>query len=119
MTFEQMPWGRSIEILEGPKEEEGRTVESAGVNFIEPGQWIPLHVHLDQSEDYIPQTDGLKVLVVPKELAMKMSADESIDAVKAMPVAEIGDVITCSKGNAHMLYNSSTEQGAFVFIKYN
>ncbi len=119
MTIEQMPWGRSIEILEGPKQEAGRTVESAGVNFIEPGQMIPLHVHDGDTEDYIPQTEGLKILVVNRKQFDTMSENEVAEALNALEPAEIGDVITCPNGYAHALFNSSTTQGAFVFEKYD
>ena len=119
MKIEQTAWGRSIEILKGPKQEEGRTIESAGVNFIEPGQIIPLHVHTENTEDYIPQTEGLRILVVNKEEAMKMSEEEAVHAVKVMLSSKVNDVITCHSGYAHALFNSATTQGAFVFIKYN
>lgn len=119
MTIEKTPWGRSIEILEGPKEEEGRTIEHAGVNFIEPGQLIPLHVHDGDTEDYIPQTEGLRILVVSKKEAQQMSTEETVQAVKAEKPSKINDVITCPNGYAHALFNSSETQGAFLFIKYD
>lgn len=119
MTIEKMPWGRSIEILEGPKTEEGRTIESAGVNYIAPGQMIMLHLHTENNEDYIPQTEGLRILVVSEKESKKMNVAEAVCAVRAMTASEIGDVITCPKGHAHALYNSSNTEGSFVFIKYN
>lgn len=119
MTFEKTPWGRSIEILEGPKEEGGRTIESAGVNYIAPKQMIPLHLHEENSEEYIPQTEGLKILVVSKEDMEKLTDLQIVDALHGWPVSEIGDVVTCHKGSAHALYNSSGSVGSFVFIKYN
>lgn len=119
MTFETTPWGRSVEILTEPQQEEGRTIESAGVNFIEPGAMIPLHVHDGDTEDYIPQTEGLRILVVSKKEAQKMSEDEAAHAVKTALSSEIGDVVTCPNGYAHALFNSSATQGAFVFIKYD
>lgn len=119
MTIEKMPWGRSIEILEGPKAEEGRTVESAGVNFIEPGQMIPFHLHDGITEDYIPQTEGLRIIVLSKKEATELSADEIIEKVKSAVPSEIGDVVTCPNGYGHALFNSSSTQGAFVFEKYD
>lgn len=119
MTFEKTPWGRSIEILVGPKEEDGRTIESAGANYIEPKQMIPLHLHEENNEEYIPQTEGLKILVVSKEEMENMTALQIIDALHGLSPAEIGDVVTCPKGYAHALYNSSDSVGSFVFIKYN
>lgn len=119
MTFEKTPWGRSIEILEGPKEENGRTIESAGANYIDPKQMITLHLHEENNEEYIPQTDGLKILVVSKEEMEEMTDLQIVDALHSLSTSEVGDVVTCPKGYAHALYNSSNSVGSFVFIKYN
>ncbi len=119
MTIEKTPWGRSIEILVGPKEEDGRTIESAGVNYIAPKQMIPLHLHEENSEEYIPQTEGLKILMVSKEEMEKRTEFQTVDALQICRPTEIGTVVTCPKGSAHMLYNSSNNEGSFVFIKYN
>ena len=56
----------------------------------------------------------------PTQEEMEEMADlQIVDALHSLSTSEVGDVVTCPKGYAHALYNSSNSVGSFVFIKYN
>lgn len=114
----ELSWGTSIEIIEDVTEMQGRQVHSAGVNLIKPYEMIPLHSHFDDDEEYIPQIDGLKIIVMPADEAERKSTDEVLEMFINADNVAIGEVVTCHKGEAHALYNDSDEYAPCVFIKY-
>lgn len=118
-NFEETLWGRSLPLLdEGPVENPKEVVYSAGVNELYPHCIIPLHLHLEDREEYIPQTGGLKVLVLTQEEAETLSGDEMMERLRNLETCEKYDVVNCKKGYAHMAYNDSDEVTTFIFRKY-
>lgn len=117
-NVEVMSWGKSVEIVQNVTQDNGRRINSGGYNEINPYGVIPLHVHENDNEEYIPQTEGMKIIVVAKDEADQLTEGQIFEKLGEVEAAEIGDVVTCHKGEAHALYNESSETGRFVFIKY-
>lgn len=115
-NVEKTEWGTSVEIIHDVFQD-GVYIDSAGVNTIKPYELIPIHPHYDNNEEYIPQTEGIKIIVLPAEEA-DMSDAEVLKSFQAVESIQIGEVITCHKGEAHALYNNSMNNGVCVFMKY-
>lgn len=112
-------WGKSVEIVQDATQDDGRRIHSGGYNEVNPYGMIPLHIHDDDNEEYIPQTEGMKIIVLSKKEAGNLTESKICEMLEDSEEAEIGDVITCHKGEAHALYNDSDKTGRFVFIKYD
>jgi len=114
----ELSWGTSIEIIENVTEMQGRKVHSAGVNFIKPYEMIPLHPHFNDNEEYIPQTEGMRIVVMSADEAEAIDTDELLERFIDAEEAEVGEVVTCHKSEFHTLYNYSNDYAICVFMKY-
>lgn len=115
--LEKTEWGHSTEIIENVTQD-GRRIDSAGVNVIRQHEMVELHIHNENNEEYVPQTEGLKIVVVLAEEADKISEEELKDMFEKAEPIPVGEVVTCHRGEAHALYNSTEYDGAWVYIKY-
>lgn len=113
-------WGHSEVEFQGMEREGARMLYEYGVNYIRPGALIDLHVHKKDSEDYIPLTEGIKIIVLTEEEAESMMMPDVLKLLMKAEPAEIGKVVKCPKGHAHALYSAVGEDciGAFQYIKY-
>lgn len=112
-------WGKSVEIVQDATQDNGRRIHSGGYNEVNSCGVIPIHVHENENEEYVPQNEGMKILVLSKEEAEQLTDDQIFQKLSEIEAAEVGEVITCHKGEAHALYNASNETGWVVFIKYD
>lgn len=113
---QQQKWGQTTETFRGLVNEDGKQVCSKGTNQINPYGIIPIHFHNEDSEDYIPITSGIKIVVISEEEARKAVNVKKM-LIDSKPI-KIGETVTCSKGCAHALYNASDKVGLVDFVKY-
>lgn len=111
-------WGKSVEILQDATQDNGRRITCAGYNEVNPYGVIKLHVHEKDNEEYVPQNEGMKIIVMSEEEAAQLTEAKLCEMLEDAEEAAVGDVITCHKGEAHALYNDSDKTGRLVFIKY-
>lgn len=118
-NFETTEWGRSLAIVRDCTDQNGNLMNVVGVNYIDQYETVELHTHDDGiEEEYIPQTENLKIIVLPADMMETITDDELMDMfVKSKPVP-VGEIIMCHKGEAHALYNDSATEGEWIFIKY-
>lgn len=116
-NFEATKWGRSLPVVRDVSTQDGKVITIAGVNYIDPKGLIPLHTHEGIKEEYIPQTDGLRIVVIPDDM-VGMAEDELLEMLKRSEPIPVGEAVMCGNGFAHALYNDTDKEGACTFIKY-
>lgn len=113
-----LDWGKSYITFDGLKSVGEKRIHSEGENEINPHKMIPLHQHLNDTEEYTTLSTGLKIIVIPAEDLENLNDEEVLNMLKKQKRLLVGEKVICPKGYAHALYNASSTIGRFNFCKY-
>lgn len=115
-------WGYSVVDFHGLKYVTGsdfkQQIHTIATALIRPRKFVPLHIKLEDAEQYQALSWELHALVLSVEEAMKLTDAEILKRVKKTPALKINEVSTCEPGMVHILYNSSDIEARFKIIKY-